>query len=135
MDTATQTAPERPVYGRPYAEIAADLALPIPAKYRRTKKMGGNPITFAPWYVYTRILNYYAPGWSKRVVVTPIGGQLVVTVAISIPCAEGVVTREATGIEDDSVKGFGDTASNAESMAFRRACAQFGLGLHFYEDK
>jgi hypothetical protein len=28
---------------------------------------------------------------------------------------------------------YGDPSSNAESMAFRRACANFGLGLDLYE--
>ncbi len=27
---------------------------------------------------------------------------------------------------------YGDPSSNAESMAFRRAAAKFGLGLYFY---
>jgi hypothetical protein len=28
---------------------------------------------------------------------------------------------------------YGDPSSNAESQAFRRACANFGLGLDLYE--
>ena len=62
-----------------------------------------------------------------------VGAHCVVTVRISIPCLEGTVMREATGIEPLDVKGYGDPSSNAESMALRRAAAKFGLGLYLYE--
>lgn len=58
--------------------------------------------------------------------------QVAVVVSISIPCLEGVVTRFATGQEDAEVVGFGDSTSNGESMALRRAAAKFGLGLYLY---
>ncbi len=67
--------------------------------------------------------------------VAEIGESLVMTVRITIPCAEGEVYREATGIEDEETSSFGDTASNAESMALRRAAAKFGLGLSLYDKK
>lgn len=55
--------------------------------------------------------------------------------------------REATGTEElkelttDKTTGetitrelaYGDPSSNAESMAFRRAAARFGLGLYLYD--
>jgi hypothetical protein len=53
----------------------------------------------------------------------------VVTVRISIPCIEGIISREATGTEDEELKGYGDPSSNAEAMALKRAAAKFGLGL------
>jgi hypothetical protein len=56
-----------------------------------------------------------------------------VVYAITIPCDEGVVTREATGYEPMDSKGYGDPLSNAESMAFRRALAKHGLALDLYE--
>jgi hypothetical protein len=52
---------------------------------------------------------------------------------VSIPCAEGVVTREATGCEDADAKGYGDSSSNAEAMALKRAASKFGLGLYLYQ--
>lgn len=80
---------------------------------------------------------------------------------LSITCAEGLVYREATGTErlkdekeiwigekpnrrplrdehDRPVTelkelAYGDPSSNAESMAFRRAAAKFGLGLYLYD--
>jgi len=56
--------------------------------------------------------------------------------------SEGIVYREATGSEelktttrDDEIKeiAYGDPSSNAESMAFRRSAARFGLGLYLYD--
>lgn len=59
--------------------------------------------------------------------------QVAVTVRLSIPAAEGVISRDATGIESDTVTGYGDPTSNAESMALRRAAAKFGLGRYLYQ--
>lgn len=78
-----------------------------------------------------------------------------------MPTAEGNIYRGATGTEllkeekdvwtgekpnrqklkDDLRRsvtesrelGYGDPSSNAESMAFRRTAARFGLGLYLYE--
>ena len=52
---------------------------------------------------------------------------------IIVHAAEGSFHREGTGIEDLDVDRFGDPQSNAESMAFRRAAAKWGLGLDLYE--
>ncbi len=54
-------------------------------------------------------------------------------VRLSIPCLEGIVYREATGQEDETHETYGDSSSNAESMALRRASAKFGLGLYLYD--
>jgi hypothetical protein len=50
-----------------------------------------------------------------------------------VPCLEGVVYREATGQEEEETTSYGDSSSNAESMALRRAAAKFGLGLYLYD--
>jgi Rad52/22 family double-strand break repair protein len=136
MSEATQPQQEktRPAYGRSIIEIVADLSKDVPVKMLAEKTMGGKKITFLPWYRAARMLDYYAPGWSYEIrSITTVADQLIVTVRLSIPCAEGVVSREATGIEDEEVKGYGDTVSNACSMALRRAAALFGLGRHLYE--
>ena len=54
-------------------------------------------------------------------------------VRLSIPSSEGVVYREATGQEDEDLESYGNSSSNAESMALRRAAAKFGLGLSLYD--
>ena len=59
--------------------------------------------------------------------------RIMITVRITIHAQEGLFFMDGTGIEDLTVKGYGDEQSNAESMAFRRACARFGLGLDLYE--
>jgi hypothetical protein len=62
-----------------------------------------------------------------------IGGKLILTVRLSVPCAEGIVYREATGQEDEDLDSYGNSSSNSESMALRRAAAKFGLGLYLYD--
>ncbi|MGC9506191.1 hypothetical protein [Baaleninema sp.] len=50
-----------------------------------------------------------------------------------MPTADGMVVRHATGTEELNCNSYGDPSSNAESMAFRRAAAKFGLGLYLYQ--
>jgi len=133
-EQATQKTQERPAYGRGIQEIIADLSKDVPAKMLAEKTMGGKKITYLPWYRATRMLDYYAPGWMHEVRdIKQIGSQVVVIVRLSIPAAEGWFYREATGIEEEEVKGYGDTTSNAEGMALRRAAAKFGLARGLYE--
>jgi len=121
---------------RTIADIITDLSKPIPDRLLKTKTVGGQKIRFIPWYTAVRFLDLYAPGWSYEIrSVTGVADQLIVVARISIPCTEGIIYREATGIEDITVKGYGDAASNASSMAMRRAAAAFGLGLHLYDTK
>lgn len=45
------------------------------------------------------------------------------------------IYREASGTAGARNTGYGDPVQKAEAMAFRRACARLGLGLHlYYED-
>jgi hypothetical protein len=119
---------------RSIQEIVADLKKPIASKHLSTRKQGGQTLTYISWYHAIKYLDYYAPGWSYAVnIVQVIGKDCVVTVRLSIPCLEGIVSRDATGIETLNVSGYGDTSSNAESMALRRAAAKFGLGLSLYD--
>lgn len=121
---------------RPIADIINDLSKPIPPRLLRSKTVGGQKIQYIPWYTAVRYLDLYAPGWNYEVrTVTEIGSKLVLVARITIPCAEGLVYREATGQEDEEVRGYGDSSSNAESMSLRRAAAKFGLGLGLYEKK
>ena len=124
---------------RSIAEIIALLSRPLPDELLKTKprknKSGGTiNITFIEWHTAVRILDKYAPGWNYEIrSVTPVGGSVVVVARITIPCADGYVFREATGIEDEDLGGYGDPASNAEAMALKRAAAKFGLGLYLYK--
>lgn len=121
-------------------QIEAALSRPLPkqllgSKPRKNKKTGETiQLPYIPWPVANRILSKYAPGWHGRVTsIQQIGGELVLTYALTIPTADGEVTREATGSENLDCGSYGETAANAESQAFRRAAARFGLGLYLYD--
>src|SRR6266545_3103347 len=60
-------------YGRPLAEILADLSKPIAPQHLESKKKGGTTLLFIPWHRAIRYLDYHAPGWSYEVrAITPI---------------------------------------------------------------
>lgn len=117
-----------------YNDIQKALKAPIPAEFLSTRNQGGQTLSYVTWYHATKLADDRAPGWSGRVTsVTAVGNNVAVVYAITIPCDEGVITREATGFEPMDSKGYGDPLSNAESMAFRRALAKHGLALDLYE--
>jgi hypothetical protein len=121
---------------RPIAEIISNLSKPIPDRLLKNKTVGGQKIRFIPWHTAVKFLDLYAPGWSYEIrMVTGIKDRVIVVARISIPCAEGIIYRDATGQEEADVGSYGDPSSNAESMSLRRAAAKFGLGLYLYDAK
>jgi hypothetical protein len=137
MLTAPKNEVSAPADGpRSIREIIASLSKPLAARWLKTKpasKKGGE-ITFIEWHTAVRFLDHHAPGWSYHVKsVAQVGNLITVIASISIPCLEGIVTREATGCEDADATGYGDACSNAEAMALKRAAAKFGLGLYLYQ--
>jgi len=129
---------------RPLEEILEDFQKPIKPRHLETKRRGGSELTYCPWHRVARYVEHYTNGhWSKDVEVTTTDRRIFVTVTVTIEADDAVVSRSATGTEllyeVDSETGemkeipYGDPSSNAESMAFRRACANFGLGLDLYE--
>jgi hypothetical protein len=126
-----ETAPEEL---RSIRDIIKDLSKPVAKRHLRTRKQGNQQIEYISWYDAVKYLDHYAPGWCYEIRrVDSIGGKLILTIRLSVPCLEGVIYREATGQEDEMHDKFGDSSSNAESMALRRAAAKFGLGLSLYE--
>ena len=118
---------------RSIKDIIADLSKPLAKRHLKTRKQGGAELTYIEWHTAVKYLDFHAPGWSYAVRSVQLVGNLVTAVAaISIPCIEGVVTREATGCEEADAKGYGDAVSNAEAMALKRAASKFGLGLYLY---
>jgi hypothetical protein len=94
-----------------------------PERHIKTCTQGGKQISYISWDTAVRYLDHFATGWSFDVRnVTAIGERCVVTARISIPCLEGIIHREATGTEDEELKGYGDPSSNAETMALKRCC-------------
>src|SRR5262249_23234406 len=119
---------------RSIREIIADLSKPLAQRHLKTRKQGGHDITFIEWHTAVKYLDYHAAGWSYADKSVQLVGSLVTVIAsISIPCLEGIITREATGCEDADSKGYGDSVSNAEAMALKRAASKFGLGLYLYQ--
>ena len=119
---------------RPINDILSDLSLDVPKRVLKSKKLGGNNITYIPWFKVAQMMDFYAPGWEYEITDrTLTQTHIILTVRVYINAEEGRFYREATGLEKLDAKGFGDPSSNAESMAFRRACAKWGLGLKLYE--
>ena len=117
---------------RPLAAIIADLSQEFP-KAEATRRQGGQLIRFIPWQIANKLLDRYAPGWSGKITATwNSQARIFLVYEITIPTADGFVTRSATGTELLNCGSYGDPSSNAESMAFRRAAARFGLGLYLY---
>lgn len=132
-EQATKTT-ERPAYGRSIQEIVTDLSKPVADRHLKTRKQGGAELTYIEWHTAVKYLDHMAPGWSYAIKSVSLVGKLITVVAaISIPCAEGTVTREATGCEEADAKGYGDPVSNAEAMALKRAASKFGLARNLYE--
>jgi hypothetical protein len=91
---------------------------------------------YVPWHQANKILSKYCPGWQWEIVSTQVAGERLILVGkLSIPTSTGWVSRSATGTEKLDCSSFGDPSSNAESMAFRRSAARFGLGLYLYQEK
>ena len=136
MDNAS-TETSEPTAPRPLADILADLQKPIPQRLLETRRQGGQEITYVPWYRAQKIFNHYCRGfWEYRIVDRwqQDASDFMITVEITVHAAEGSFRRQGTGREEPNVSGYGDVQSNAESMAFRRAAAKWGLGLDLYED-
>lgn len=131
--TENGSKPHHKDFRRPILEILEDLKKPVHNRFIKTKVLKGNDIAYIPWYTLTRLMDYYAPGWDWKVTVTFDGNRVCVMGELTVKAIEGDFTRSATGNEFAEVEHFGDAYSNAEAMAFRRACARFGLGLALWE--
>ena len=119
---------------RSIREIVKDLSKPIAQKHQRKRRQGGKEITYLAWHDAVKYLDHFAPGWCYEIrAIDSVAGKLIMTVRLTVQCAEGMVYREATGQEDETLDSYGDSSSNAESMALRRASAKFGLGLALYD--
>ena len=123
-------------------QIEDQLSKPLPAALLSSRTQQGKKITYISWHTVNRILNKYCPGWTWEIRnIGQSSDRIFLNGRLTIPTAEGNVYREATGTEElkrldkngEAVElVYGDPSSNAESMAFRRAAAKFGLGLYLY---
>jgi len=119
---------------RSIRDIVKDLSKPIAQKHLRQRRQGGKEISYLAWHDAVKYLDHFAPGWCYEIrSIDSVAGKLIMTVRLTIQCLEGAVYREATGQEDEDLESYGNSSSNAESMALRRAAAKFGLGLLLYD--
>src|SRR5262245_22826916 len=89
---------------RSIVEIVANLSKPVNPARLKSKPATKNPhrpqLQFLPWYQACAYLDNYAPGWRYEIrSVAELRDMCVVAVRITIPCLEGEVWREATGVE------------------------------------
>lgn len=134
-DNQSENSGEKPNASlRSIRDIVKDLSKPIAQKHQRKRRQGGKEITYLAWHDAVKYFDHFAPGWCYEIrSIDSVAGKLILTVRISVPSLEGIVYREATGQEDEDLESYGNSSSNAESMALRRACAKFGLGLALYD--
>lgn len=129
-----QMPPEENGNLRSIRDIVKDLTKPVAKRHLRTRRQGGKEIGYIAWHDAIKYLDHYAPGWCYELRnMQSISGKLIITIRLTVSCLEGTVFREATGQEDEEKDTYGDSSSNAESMALRRAAAKFGLGLYLYD--
>ena len=162
LPTLTTEKTPHKLFKRSITDILSDLARPVPDRFLETRQQGGADLTYIAWYMVAKLLDYYTPGWEGAITqMHTTGDRLFVTYRLTIHAAEGTFTREATGtkllkeekevwvgqkpnrkqLKDEQGRliterrelAYGAPSSNAESMAFRRAAAKFGLGLHLYK--
>jgi len=116
------------------AQIVEALSKPLSSSVLEAKKIGGRTISYVPWHKAVLLLNKYAPGWEWEIrSIHTTNDDLFLVGRLTIPTAEGMIYREATGTNSLKDTAYGDASSNAESMALRRAAAKFGLGLYLYQ--
>lgn len=82
-------------------------------------------------------MNLHAPEWSgevRNITYSADGKTVSVVYRVTIYGTDAEIFRESTGTALVDEQGYGDAVQKAEAMAFRRACARFGLGLHLYHE-
>lgn len=122
---------------RPLAEILRDMNKRVPDKVLKTRSDDGVMLKYIPWYHANRMLSFYAPGWSgevRSIIFSGDGSTVSVVYRVTVRGSDGESWRESSGTAAMADTSFGDPVQKAEGMAFRRACARFGLGLYLYHE-
>eukprot|EP00252_Welwitschia_mirabilis_P025502 TRINITY_DN7995_c0_g1_i1.p1 TRINITY_DN7995_c0_g1~~TRINITY_DN7995_c0_g1_i1.p1 ORF type:complete len:202 (+),score=25.87 TRINITY_DN7995_c0_g1_i1:229-834(+) len=120
---------------RPLVEILRDLNKRVPDKVLKSD----SPVEskYIPWYHANRMLSFYAPGWCgevRNIIFSADGRAVSVVYRVTVRASDGEAYREASGTASLDDCEVDDPVQLAEAMAFRRACARFGLGLYLYHD-
>ncbi|XP_072965127.1 DNA repair RAD52-like protein 1, mitochondrial [Typha angustifolia] len=122
---------------RPLSDILKELGKKVPDSLVKTRVEGGFTMKYIPWHIVNRILNLHAPEWSgevRSIVYSADGKSVSVVYRVTLYGTDAEIYREASGTASVDDTNYGDPVQKAESMAFRRACARLGLGLHLYHE-
>ncbi|PIA47064.1 hypothetical protein AQUCO_01400042v1 [Aquilegia coerulea] len=128
-----------PIHGisRPLSHILKDLTQKIPDSYIKVRVEDGFSMKYVPWHIVNWMMNTHAPEWSgevRSITYSPDGKSVSVVYRVTIYGIDAEIYRESSGTASCSDTKFGDPVQKAEAMAFRRACARLGLGLHLYHE-
>uniref|UniRef100_A0A0D3EWX5 Uncharacterized protein n=1 Tax=Oryza barthii TaxID=65489 RepID=A0A0D3EWX5_9ORYZ len=121
----------------PLAEVLRELGKRVPEALVKTRVEDGFSLKYIPWHIVNKILNIHAPEWSgevRSIVYSSDGKSVSVIYRVTLHGTDAEIYREATGTSSADDTGYGDPVQKAEAMAFRRACARLGLGLHLYHE-
>ncbi|KAF8025132.1 hypothetical protein BT93_F2089 [Corymbia citriodora subsp. variegata] len=122
---------------RPLSEILKELNKRVPDSLVRVRLEDGSSIKYIPWHIVNRIMNLHAPEWSgevRSISYSADGKTVSVVYRVTLYGTDAEMYRESIGTASVDDTGYGDPVQKAEAMAFRRACARFGLGLHLYHE-
>ncbi|KAL4389923.1 hypothetical protein S245_007609 [Arachis hypogaea] len=123
---------------RPLSEILKELNKKVPDSLVKTRvEHDGFAIRYIPWHTVNRILNLHAPEWSgevRNISYSANAKSVSVVYRVTLYGTDAEIFRESTGTASIDDTSYGDPVQKAEAMAFRRACARFGLGLHLYHE-
>ncbi|XP_043720581.1 DNA repair RAD52-like protein 1, mitochondrial [Telopea speciosissima] len=123
---------------RPLSEILRELNKRVPDSLIRVRTEDGFAVKYVPWHVVNRIMNLHAPEWSgevRSITYSADGKSVSVVYRVTLYGTDAEIYRESTGTASVDDTSYGDPVQKAEGMAFRRACARLGLGLHLYHEE
>ncbi|AES87848.1 putative DNA repair protein Rad52/59/22 [Medicago truncatula] len=124
---------------RPLSEILKELNKKVPDSLVKTRvEKDGFHIRYIPWHTVNRVLNLHAPEWSgevRNIAYSADAKSVSVVYRVTLYGTDAEIFRESTGTASTDDTNYGDPVQKAEAMAFRRACARFGLGLHLYHEE
>ncbi|KAF3440943.1 hypothetical protein FNV43_RR19229 [Rhamnella rubrinervis] len=122
---------------RPLSEILQQLNKKVPDSLVKVRVEDGFSSKYIPWHIVNRIMNLHAPEWSgevRSIIYSADGKSVSVVYRVTLYGTDAEIFRESTGTASLDDTSYGDPVQKAEAMAFRRACARLGLGLHLYHE-
>ncbi|XP_050376922.1 DNA repair RAD52-like protein 1, mitochondrial [Argentina anserina] len=122
---------------RPLSEILKQINKKVPDALIKFRHENGFTSKYIPWHVVNRIMNLHAPEWSgevRSITYSADAKTVSVVYRVTLYGTDAVIFRESVGTASVDDTSYGDPVQKAEAMAFRRACARFGLGLHLYHE-